>query len=921
MVNFDEMPSIFKDVLMHYGVKRRSGRYPWGSGENPYQRSGDWLSRVEQLRKEGKTDPQIREEMGVSSGEFRRYLSIAKEERRALNADRARSLREDGKSLSEIAEIMGYPNESSIRNLLKDRENSKSNIAKNTADMLQKVVDDRGMVDVGKGVEIQMGISREMLDNAIARLELDGYTVYGIDVPQINNPRQNSRVTVLAPPGTEYKDVYANRDNIKAVNEDWVSHDGGMTYDPKWVYPKSMDSKRLMINYDDGNGGGGSLKDGVIELRRGVKDLDLGGSHYAQVRILVDGTHYLKGMAVYADDLPDGIDVRFNTNKKAGTPALGPKNNTVLKPIKNDPDNPFGSAIMPGINDPDFESDKKGGQSYYYDKNGKKQLSLINKREDEGGWSKWVDKVPSQFLSKQNETLIKRQLGLTLADRKAELDDIHAITNPVLKKSMLMSFAGDCDASAVHLRAAALPRQKYQVILPLTSIKDTEVYAPNFKTGETVALVRYPHGGTFEIPILKVNNKNAEGQKVMGKNPKDAVGINKKVADRLSGADFDGDTVMVIPCNSAKSRVKITSTPPLKGLEGFDPKAEYGGKPEGTFKPMKDTQKQMGVISNLITDMTLKGAKDSELARAVRHSMVVIDAEKHKLDYKQSEKDNGIEELRKKYQGHTDPETGKYKTGASTLISRSKGQISVPKRVGSPKIDKETGKVYYKTDTETYKDKKGREKTRTQQSTQMAETDDAMKLSSGTRVEAIYGSYANNLKAMANEARKEAINMSMPKVNKAAAQTYKAEVASLDRKLKASLMNAPRERQAQIIANKVLKAKIQENPDMNKEDKRKVGQQALVSARAQVHAHRNEIEITDREWEAIQAGAVTSTKQDQIFLKTNQDKLKDRAMPRTRKEVSQAQINKIQAMKNSGYTTDAIAEAVGLSTSTVNKYL
>ena len=31
-----------KDILMHYGTPRHSGRYPWGSGENPYQRNGDF---------------------------------------------------------------------------------------------------------------------------------------------------------------------------------------------------------------------------------------------------------------------------------------------------------------------------------------------------------------------------------------------------------------------------------------------------------------------------------------------------------------------------------------------------------------------------------------------------------------------------------------------------------------------------------------------------------------------------------------------------------------------------------------------------------------------------------------------------------------------------------------------------------------
>ncbi len=47
--------------LMHYGVKRRSGRYPYGSGENPYQHSGDFLSRVEELKKQGCSEKDIAE--------------------------------------------------------------------------------------------------------------------------------------------------------------------------------------------------------------------------------------------------------------------------------------------------------------------------------------------------------------------------------------------------------------------------------------------------------------------------------------------------------------------------------------------------------------------------------------------------------------------------------------------------------------------------------------------------------------------------------------------------------------------------------------------------------------------------------------------------------------------------------------------
>lgn len=82
----------------------------------------------------------------------------------------------------------------------------------------------------------------------------------------------------------------------------------------------------------------------------------------------------------------------------------------------------------------------------------------------------------------------------------------------------------------------------------------------------------YPHGGTFEIPELTVNNKNPTAVSVLGKNIRDAVGINPKVAERLSGADFDGDQVVVIPTGG---RVKIQSTPALKDLKDFDPKTDY----------------------------------------------------------------------------------------------------------------------------------------------------------------------------------------------------------------------------------------------------------------------------------------------------------------------------------------------------------
>lgn len=914
-------------VLLHYGMPRRSGRYPWGSGDNPYQHSGDFLSRYDELKKQGLNETEIARAMGfvdkktnlTQTTKLRTQVSLAREERRADLVARARSLREDGLSLNEIAKEMGYNNDSSVRSLLNENSEARMNQARATAEIIKKTINEKGMIDVGAGVERELGVSKEKLNEALYILETEGYPTYGGRIPQVTNPGKMTTLKIICPPGTEHKEIYES-DRINSL-KDYTSHDDGTTFDPKWVYPKSMSSKRLMINYAED---GGEQKDGVIELRRGVDDLSLGNSHYAQVRILVDGDRYLKGMAVYADDLPDGVDIRFNTNKKKGTPIRD-----VLKKTKDDPDNPFGALIKEGINDPDNGTDGyRGGQSYYYDKKGKKQLSLINKTREEGDWGEWVDRLSSQFLSKQNIKLIEQQLDITKADKKAEYDDIMELINPTVKKCLLQSFADDCDSAAIHLKAAALPRQKFQVILPLTSIKDTEIYAPNYNDGETVALIRYPHGGTFEIPILKVNNKISEGKKVMGTSPADAVGINKKVADRLSGADFDGDTVMVIPCNSSSSKVRITSTHPLKGLEGFDPKLEYGTvERDGSYynskgqkiNVMSNTQTEMGKISNLITDMTLKGATESELARAVRHSMVVIDAEKHKLDYKTSEEENGIAALRKKYQKHND-DSGKA-GGASTLISLAKSETSIPKRKGSPTIDRETGELIWKTSNDSYVNAKGETVTRMQRSTQMAKTKDARTLSSGTHQEELYADYANSMKALANQARKSMVNTGKIAYSASAKAAYSEEVKTLQSKLNVALKNAPRERKAQLIANSVVEAKKKDNPDMTKAEIRKESQRALTAARASVGAARHPIEITDKEWEAIQAGAISENVLSQILNNTDIDAIRQRATPRSVSTLSPAKQRRVKRLAEYGYTQAQIASELGISSSTVSKYL
>lgn len=895
------MNPIQEDILMHYGVKRRSGRYPWGSGDNPYQHGGDFLSRVEELQRLGKSEKEIAQEIGLSTTDLRMQVRVAKHERRALQADRARSLRDDGKTLDEIASIMGFKNDSSVRALLNENTAENKNKARATAEILKKELAEKGALDVGTGVERTLGVSTGVLQEALFILETEGYNRYGVGVPQVNDPKKRTITHVISVPEIDQREVYQNLDLVKSVGE-YHSSDGGDSWD-KREYPASIDSSRVKILYGDE---GGALKDGVIEIRRGVADLDLGDSHYAQVRILVDGTHYLKGMAMYSDDMPDGADIVFNTNKHSGTPKM-----EVMKPIQADPDNPFGAFI------------KANGQSHYIDADGTEKLSAINKLKEEGDWDKMSKNLSSQFLSKQPLQLIRKQLDLTYADAADEFAEICALTNPTVKRKLLLDFADECDSAAVHLKAAALPRQSTQVILPLNAMKETEIFAPNYRDGEQVALVRYPHGGTFEIPVLTVNNKNPAAISILGKNIRDAVGINPKVAERLSGADFDGDQVVVIPTGRG---VKIQSTPALKDLEGFDPKTQYSTEGKTGVRLLSKgaaTQRQMGEISNLITDMTLKGAPESEIARAVKHSMVVIDAAKHKLDYRQSEKDNGIAELRKRYQGYTDEE-GKERGGASTLLSRRKQTVDVPERQGSGVIDPTTGKVVYKESGRTYVDPKtGKAVLATTKVSRIEVLDDVRKLSSGTLQEEAYAEHANRMKALANQARLEYKATPTLKRSASAAKAFEPEVTRLMSALRVAQLNAPREREAQRIANARVRAKVQDNNITDKDEISKIRRAAINDARVATGASgkRTRITISDGEWTAIQAGAISDTTLSEILRYAEPKTVRERATPRATTQLSQARINRIKALANSGHTNSEIAEALGISTSAVSKYL
>lgn len=908
-----------EDYLAHHGVDHTkstpgSGRYQWGSGENPYQRLKDFRARYNAARRDPNFDEaQFAKDEGFSSiRELRDNASLAGTQMVSMETSRVKSYHDRGWSVDAISEKTGL-SKSTVRNRLKPEANRKAKQLESTTNTLRAQVDEKKYLDISAGTEAAMGVTLGQKEKAVRALMNEGYERHTVKVEQLGTPEKTTTL-VLAKPGTTFAEAYENRYEVQpfsgSVEDNEVTPNG-------WVKPLSINPDRVQVKYMED---GGAANDGTIHIRPGVDDLDMGGNRFTQARIQVGDKHYLKGVAISTDkDMPEGVDVVFFSNKPKSGGKLGAMKELKTLPDGSvDPDNPFGSTIRQQIKTAD----------------GKKASSAINIVNDEDNWDDWSKNLSKQFLAKQSLPLARSQLELTRTSKQAEFEEIMALTNPTVKKNMLLKFADSADSSAEHLKAAALPRQKTHVLLPINTLKDTEVFAPNYENGERLTLVRYPHAGTFEIPELIVNNKNKEGQRIIGLDSKVGIGITATVAEQLSGADFDGDTVVAIPNNTGRVKTKN----PLKGLEGFDAKIVYG--PPEDFDPKKPPYKlmkkgsvgtEMGKISNLITDMDIKGADADEMARAVRHSQVVIDAEKHKLDYKRSEEDNNIAGLRKLYQ---DKGTGYF--GASTLISRSSAEVPIDERTdrryrdGGP-IDKETGEKRYTytgrtirkkdPDTGEWVDTGKKAKSR---STQMAETKDAHALSSGSPIENLYADHANTMKALGNQARLEYTRAGSQRRDPEAAKKYAPEVASLDASLRRAEANAPRERHAQRVANSILQQKIADDPSLslreNNDSLKKIKGRALITARERTGASKDRISPTDQEWEAIQAGAVSESKLQRILRNSDETRIRELATPRQNTELTAAQKALIRSLRNSNYSNAEIASRLGVSTSTVSKY-
>lgn len=889
-----------ENYLMHYGILRRSGRYPWGSGHTQSARNRTFLDTVDDLRKNhGMSEVQIAKSFGLTTTQLRAAKSIATNEQRAAKISQAEYLKNTkGLSNQAIADKMGI-NESSVRALLAPGVKDRADIQNSVANMLRDEVAKKTYIDVGEGVGERIGITGTKLRNSVAILEEEGYTVHPVQVPQVQG-RNKTTVKVLGPPGSTYRDKKAAIHDIQQIGA--FSDDGGRTM--LGIHPPlSVDPKRIKVLWKEE---GGAENDGVMYIRPGVKDLSIGDNRYAQVRVKVGDTHYLKGMAIVNDRMPPGVDIVFHS----------PKSNTgnkldAMKSLKDDESNPFGSTIR---------------QIIEHDANGKPRvtsaMNMVGSQTKEGSgaegsWDTWSKSLSTQLLSKQSPKLAQAQLDMTYERKRNELEAIKSLTNPTVRKELLEKFATGADSSAVHLKAAALPRQTNSVLLPINSLKKNEIYAPKFRNGEQVALVRYPHGGPFEIPVLTVNNGNREARRLLGPNAKDAVAIHHSVAEKLSGADFDGDTVIVIPNNHGH----IKSEPSLKGLEKFDAKARYPKYPGMPIMSERTKGIEMGKVSNLITDMNLKGAPPDELARAVRHSMVVIDAQKHELNYRQSEKDNGIRQLYEKYQ--------KPGGGASTLISRATSeQRDVPDfKLRSPKdggpIDPKTGKLVFRKEPEGFVNREGKFVVKTKSVEKLANTDDAHTLvgDKSNKMELIYAEHSNRLKGLANEARKEVAVFKPPRLNPSAKTAYKDEIASLNQKLIDARKNKPLERQAQIIANRNVAMLKEANPHMDKDDLKKAKTQALIGARIRTGAQRHQIRPTEKEWAAIQAGAISYSQLRQILQNADIDHIRQLATPASHHQMSPAKTALAKQLLAQDFTQAEVADHLGVSVSALSQAL
>lgn len=174
--------------------------------------------------------------MGLT--EFRTARQKAGHDRKALEYDQIRALKDDGLGWKEIGDKLGM-SESSVRSKYNNAIGEKASQAEKIAATLKAEVDKKGMIDISEGANQVLGVSESKLDEAAYILEAEyGYQRYGVGIRQPTNARQQTNITVLAKPEFDQKYAYQHQDQIDSLG-DYHSDDGGETF-TKLQRPSSL---------------------------------------------------------------------------------------------------------------------------------------------------------------------------------------------------------------------------------------------------------------------------------------------------------------------------------------------------------------------------------------------------------------------------------------------------------------------------------------------------------------------------------------------------------------------------------------------------------------------------------------------------------------------------------------------------------
>lgn len=935
----------------------------WEKIPEGYQIDSDFDRQIKALKKEGYTEAQLAIGLGITTQSLKARESIATNIAKREFLDKNRELIEgikgpDGNWIkepitnrSERARILGVT-EGTLRSRENGQVDENSKIIFEVADILRDEMSKSKYLDVGKGtaerisLEQKMNVKPDRLATAIEILKLEGFDTINVQVDQMGSRAGNkTTIQALVPPGTTYQqlknDVLTTEGVIGVYSGPRLDSNSGSFR--KIEEPVAIDPSRIFVRYAEE---GGKERDGLIELRRGVDDISLGNAAYAQVRIAVEGGKYLKGMALQTDDIPEGYDILVNSNKPIGTP----KEDTFkkLEPSKAIPGNPFGTSIRTNP-DEDYII-----QRHYIDsKTGEEKLSAINVVNAEGDWAQWSKTVASQLLAKQSPDLVKQQLEKTYEAREQEFNEIMSLTNTVVQKRLLDEFEKNTDKAAVDLKAVAFPGQSTRVLLPYPDMNPKECYCPGYDNGEMVALIRYPHGGVFEIPALTVNNKYEAARKDLG-NCRDAIGIHPDAAATLSGADFDGDTVIAIPIldKYGNKVTPLTSSDdinmqPYEKLKGFDTKQfalpkdvvyEADGvtrrKDPRVMQDEAARGKQMGIATNLIMDLTSKRADPDDIVNAVMYSMVVVDAYKHGLDWKLAKKVFEIDRINKKYRSSGGSDTIMTKAKSPEYIYPRKEKTAVSKMseeelkrwYAGEKIYEDISKTVAWRDKETGEYHEVQKRGKKIPSTRMAEEKDPYKLMSNspTEIEMSYADFATRLKALATRARKElrSIATYTKNTDPSLKEKYKDEIKSLMDQKTVAIAGKPLEKQAQAYANKKFQIFKEDNPDLDDDKYDKFKGRFIQEARDRIGAKQTRVTISDKEWEAIQSGVISASQLDELLDYADMDRVKKLAMPRSTGSLSYSQIQAIErALRKEDANIAEVASDFGVSVSTIFNYV